>query len=153
MSRFFSRFFLLIFPAAFAAGAWAQTSQHVEEASSRTAAAAPARVAPISKNNVFGSFAVSSKSVEARKLVEDAVNQYENVLLDMSVSTAKRATEKDPRFALAYAVLAFASRRGEPNPVARQKARDLAKSAPPEEQLLVRWMTSVEDENLLNAIA
>ncbi|HWZ98771.1 MAG TPA: hypothetical protein VN025_13525 [Candidatus Dormibacteraeota bacterium] len=153
MSRFFSRFFLLIFPAAFAAGAWAQAPQHVTEASSRETTPAAPRVLPLSKNNVFGVFAVTSKSPEARKLVENALDQYENVLLDMSVSTAKKATEKDPHFALAYAVLAFASRRGEPNPLARQKARELAKNAPAEEQLLVRWMTSVEDENLLPAIA
>jgi tetratricopeptide (TPR) repeat protein len=154
MSRFFARFFLLVFPAAFAAGAWAQApQQHVAEASSREAAAAPARVAPIAKNSLFGVFPVSSKSPEARKLVESALDQYENVLLDLSVSTAKKATEKDSHFALAYAVLAFAARRGEPNPVARQKARELAKNAPPEEQLLVRWMTSVEDDNLLPAIA
>jgi tetratricopeptide (TPR) repeat protein len=153
MSRFFARYFLLVFPAAFAAGAWAQAPQHVEEASSRAATAAPAHVLPVAKNNLFGVFPVSSKSPEARKLVENALDQYENVLLDMSVSTAKKATEKDSHFALAYAVLAFASRRGEPNPLARQKAREFAKSAPAEEQLLVRWMTSVEDDNLLPAIA
>lgn len=154
MNRFFTKFFLLVFPAAFAAGAWAQApQQHVAEASSREATAIPARVAPIAKNSLFGVFPVSSKSPEARKLVETALDQYENVLLDMSVSSAKKATEKDSRFALAYAVLAFAARRGEPNPVARQKARELAKNAPLEEQLLVRWMTSVEDENLLSAIA
>ena len=152
MNRFFARFFLLVFPAAFSAGAWAQApQQHVAEASSREAA--PARVAPIAKNALFGVFPVSSKSPDARKLVETALDQYENVLLDMSVSSAKKATEKDSRFALAYAVLAFAARRGEPNPAARQKARELAKNAPQEEQLLVRWMTSVEDDNLLPAIA
>jgi tetratricopeptide (TPR) repeat protein len=152
MGRFFSRFWLLVFPAAFAASAWAQAPQHVEEASSRTATAT-AKVLPIAKNNVFGVFAVSSKSAEARKLVENAVDQYENVLLDQSITSAKRATEKDPHFALAYAMIAFASRRGEPNPAAREKARELAKNAPAEEQLLVRWLTSVEDDNLLHAIA
>ncbi|HLK05367.1 MAG TPA: hypothetical protein VKT53_13075 [Candidatus Acidoferrum sp.] len=151
MSRFLSRFFLLIFPAACAVGAFAQAPQHVEEASARTASSA--HVQPLARNNVFGVFAVSSKSPEARKLVENAVDQYENVLLDQSISTAKLATQKDPHFALAYAVLAFASRRGEPNPEARAKARELSKSAPPEEKLLVKWMTSVEDDSLLPAIA
>ncbi len=152
MRRFLSRFLLLIFPAAFAAGAWAQSSQRVEEASSKSTTSA-ARVQPLARNNVFGVFAVSSKSAEARKLVENAVDQYENVLLEQSVSSAKLATQKDPHFALAYAVLSFASRRGEPNAEARLKARELAKTAPPEEKLLVKWLTSVEDENLLPAIA
>lgn len=152
MRRFLSNFFLLIFPAAFAAGAWAQAPQRVEEASSRTTTPS-ARVQPLVKNSVFGVFAVSSKSVEARKLVENAVDQYENVLLEQSVSSAKLATQKDPHFALAYAVLAFAARRGEPDAEARGKARELAKTAPPEEKLLVKWLTSVEDDNLLPAIA
>lgn len=152
MRRFLSRFFLLISPAVFAASAWAQAPQRVEEASSKSTASA-ARVQPLVRNSVFGVFAVSSKSVEARKLVENAIDQYENVLLEQSVSTAKLATQKDPHFALAYAVLSFASRRGEPNAEARLKARQLSKTAPPEEKLLVNWMTSVEDENLLPAIA
>jgi predicted Zn-dependent protease len=153
MGRFFSRFWLLVFPAAFAASAWAQAPHHIEEASSRSANAAAAKVLPVAKNNVFGVFAVSSKSAEARKLVENAFDQYENVLLEQSITSASHATEKDPHFALAYAMVAFASRRSEPNPAARQKARELAKSAPAEEQLLVRWLTSVEDVNLLPAIA
>jgi tetratricopeptide (TPR) repeat protein len=153
MRRFFARYFLLIFPAAFAAGAWAQEPQHVAETSSRKAASSPARVLPVAKGKLFGTFPVSTKSAEARQLVETSLDQYENVLLDLSVSTAKKATEKDSHFALAYAVWAFGARRGEPNPQAREKARELAKNAPPEEQLLVRWMTSVEDQNLLPAIA
>lgn len=153
MRRFFARYFLLIFPAAFAVGAVAQTPQHVTEASSRKPAGSRARILPVAKSKLFGTLPISTKSVEARQLVETALDQYENVMLDTSVDTAKKAVEKDPQFALAYAVWAFASRRGEPNPEARQKARDLAKNAPPEEQLLVRWMTSVEDQNLLPAIA
>jgi len=153
MNRFFARYFLLIFPAAFAAGAWAQAPQHVAEASSRSSKGSPSHVLPSSKYKLFGTLPVSSKSVEARRLLETAVNQYENVMLEESVATAKKAAEKDSNFALAYAVWAFAARRGEPNAEMRQKARQLAKNSPPEEQLLVRWMTSVEDQNLLPAIA
>ncbi|GAC1634848.1 MAG: hypothetical protein NVS9B14_11370 [Candidatus Acidiferrum sp.] len=151
MRALLSKFHLLIFPAALAAATAAQTPQHVADASARSTTSS-AHVHPLARNNVFGVFAVSSKSLEARKLVENAIDQYENVLLDQSVSSAKLATQKDPNFALAYAVLSFASRRGEPNSEARLKARELAKTAPSEEKLLVKWLTSVEDENLLPAI-
>src|SRR6476646_6070145 len=49
-------------------------------------------------------FPVASKSIEAQKLAETALDLYENVLLDKSVQTARKATEKDPQFALAYAL-------------------------------------------------
>jgi hypothetical protein len=88
-------------------------------------------------------FAVSTKSAEARKLVETAIDQYENVLLDRSVDSARRATEKDPQFALAYAVWSFAARRTQPDPAALRKAEALADHAPADEKLLVQFLTSV----------
>ena len=155
MHRFLARFYLLVFPAAFAAGAWAQSQAppRVEETTSREASAPASRVLPIAKGRLFGTFPVSTKSEEARRLVETSLDQYENSLMDLSVSNANKAVQKDPHFALAYAVWSFAARRGQPSPEAVQKARALAPNAPPEEQLLIRWMTSVQEENLLPAIA
>ena len=118
--------------------------QPVDDASSPTASvAAPARVF---------AFVVGSKSADARRLVESAVDQYENVWLDRSVESARQATEKDPQFALAYAVWSFAARRTQPDFEALRKAETLSASAPADEKLLVQFLTAVQKDDLLPAI-
>ena len=152
MNRLLSKLWLLTFPGIFASAAIAQ-AQQVESAaiadvdtrsSAEAAAASPA-------GHVFA-FAVSTKSADARKLVESALDQYENVLLDRSVESARLAAQKDPQFALAYAVWSFAARRTQPDFAALRQAEALAPTAPPDEQLLVRFLTAVQKDDLLPAI-
>jgi tetratricopeptide (TPR) repeat protein len=150
MSRFWQRFFLLIFPAAYAVGAWAQTPQHVESASSRAATHA-SRVAPIPQQ-LFGAIPLSTKSEEARKSLELAWDKYENAMYDASADQARHATQKDPQSAIAYAMISFAARRTTPDPAALAKAESLLSRAALDEQLLVRWMTYIQGRNLLPAI-
>src|SRR5581483_3676979 len=100
----------------------------------------------------FGSLPVATRSPEARKLLEQAIEQYENVELDTCLASARKATEQDPQFALAYAVWSFAARRDEPAPAAIAKANQLAAAAPAEERLLVHWMTATQSPDLLPAI-
>jgi len=89
---------------------------------------------------------------EARTLIETAIDQYENVLLDASIASSRKAAEKDPHSALAYAVWSFAARRGEPAPEALQRAKSLASRATPDERLLVDWMLDVQQGSMLPAI-
>ena len=93
---------------------------------------------PSPQQQLFGTFPVATNSAEAREFVELAIEKYENFLWDDAIVHAQHATEKDPHFALAYAVLAFASRRGTPNAAALARAKALLPSATPDEQLLVR---------------
>ena len=152
MTRLSARSIFLFFPLIFAPQAGAQQpATRVAEATARTAAAAPP-VVPVSHNLLFGMLPVSSHSAEARKLVEQAISQYENVLLDQAVSTAHRAAEKDPHFALAFAVWSFAARRNQPSAEALRRAEALTSRATPQEQLLVHWMTSVQKDDMLPAI-
>src|SRR5205807_2702665 len=55
--------------------------------------------------------------------------------------------------ALSYALASFAARRGMPDAAALAKAKALLSRATPDERLLVRWMTDIQDDNLLPAIA
>lgn len=152
MIRVSARSFFLVFPLLFATQAGAQQpAPRVEEATARTAAAAKP-VVPASRNMLFGMLPVSTHSTVARKLVERAIDEYENVLLDQAVSTAHQASEKDPNFALAFAVWSFAARRNQPSAEALKRAEALAIHATPQEQLLVHWMTSVQKEDMLPAI-
>jgi tetratricopeptide (TPR) repeat protein len=151
MNRFAARFLLLIFTLLSAANTWAQTSvARVEETAERTSAKTPG-IAPVSQQ-LFGTVSLSTRSEEARKFVELAINKYENAMYDDAVVRARHATEKDPQSALSYAMLSFAARRTLPDSAALGKAKSLLPHATPDEQLLVRWMTSIQERDLLPAI-
>jgi tetratricopeptide (TPR) repeat protein len=159
MNRFAVRHLLLIFPSLFAAHAWAQQppAAHVEEAGRKeavpaTPAAPIAPIGPTAQRQLFGTVPVATKSDDARKLLEKAIDQYENVLLDMSVSNAHQAATKDPHFALAYAVWSYAANRSQPNAEALKHAKMLAAKATPDEQLLVNWLVDVQQGDNLAAI-
>ncbi|HWX38104.1 MAG TPA: tetratricopeptide repeat protein [Candidatus Sulfotelmatobacter sp.] len=101
---------------------------------------------------LFGTIGVSTRSEEARKYLELSIDKYENGLLDDAAVHAQHAVEKDPHFALGYAFLSYVARRGVPDSAALARAKALLPSATPDEQLLVRWMTGVQDSDLLPAI-
>lgn len=101
---------------------------------------------------LFNSIPVSTHSEEANKYLELAFDKYESGLFDDAIVHAKHATEKDPQFALAYALLSFAGRNGTPDATALARAKSYLPRATPDEQLLVRWMNSVEEGDLLPAI-
>ncbi len=92
MNRFAVRYLLLIFLPLFAAHAGAQQppAAHVEQTGHKEAvpASSVAPIAPLTQRQLFGTVPVATKSDDARKLLEKAIDQYENVLLDRSVSNA-----------------------------------------------------------------
>ena len=151
MARFAARWFLLIFPAFFAASTFAQTSApHMEPASRRAAPSSP--MTPLAQQ-LFGAIPLSTRSPEARKSLELAWDKYENAMYQSSANLARQAAKKDPHSALSYAMISFAARRGMPDASALAKAKALLPGATPDERLLVRWMTDIQDHNLLPAIA
>ncbi len=108
MNRFAARWFLLLFPSLFPPSVWGQTpAPRVESAASRSGAKV-ARIAP-APQHLFGTVTLSTQSEEARRLLELAVDNYENAIYRGSAVLARRAAEKDPQSALAYAMVSFAS--------------------------------------------
>ena len=152
MNRFSARVLLLLFPSLWGYLACAQSSApHVEVAKARKTSPA-SRIAPIPKKQLFGSIPVSTRSDEARKFVELSLDRYENHIVDGALSNARRAIQKDPQFALGYAALSLASLGSIPDSAALVRAKSLMPRATPDEQLLIRWMTSISDRDLLPAI-
>ena len=153
MNRFSARVLLLIFPSLLGCPAWAQTSApHVEVAKARSKSSA-AKVAPISRQQLFGNIPVSTHSEQARKFIELALDRYENHIVDGALSNARNAIKKDPQFALGYATLSLASPGSIPDSAALGRAKALMSHSTPDEQLLIRWMTSISDRDLLPAIS
>lgn len=130
----------------------AQTPEaHLEATRAKSEPAEPSML-PLAKDRLFGSIPVNTKSEAARHLVEQALDSYENMQLDEAVAFAHKGTTEDPHFALAYAVWSFAGRLEQPSAEALHKAQALAPKATPEEQLLVRWLTGVQENDALPAI-
>jgi tetratricopeptide (TPR) repeat protein len=151
MNRFAARWFLLLFPSFCAATVWAQSpAPRLEETSVRSADKA-ARISPVPQQ-LFGSLPLSTHSEEARKFMELSLDKYENAMYDDALVNAQHATEKDPQSALSFALLSFVARRTMPISSAIDKAKSLLPHSTPDEQLLVRWMTSIQDRDLLPAI-
>jgi tetratricopeptide (TPR) repeat protein len=117
----------------------------------RESSAVPTKGAADSQK-LFNSIPVSTRSEAANKYLELAIDKYESGLFDDAIVHAQHATEKDPQFALAYAFLSFAARHGTPDANALAHAKSYSSRATPDEQVLVRWMTSVEEGDLLPAI-
>jgi tetratricopeptide (TPR) repeat protein len=151
MKRFAARNSLVIFTWLFATGALAQApASHVAETANRAARNTPP-VASVAQH-LFGAIPLSTHSGEARKFIELAWDKYENSMYDDAIVNARHATEKDPQSALSYALLSFVARRGVPNSAALAKAKSLLPRTTSDEQLLVRWMTSIQERDLLPAI-
>jgi predicted Zn-dependent protease len=128
---------------------------HVEQASRKeaTPAAAPSpAVVPLPRHALFGSLPITLRNEDARKLLEKALDQYENELLDISVVNAREATVKDSRSAIAFAIWSYAASRTQPIPDALQHAKALVVKAPPDEKLLVNWLIDVQQADNIAAI-
>ena len=97
---------------------------------------------------------VTTSSPKARDLFERALTDYENLYLERANVGWRAAVEADPNFALAYAFLAYNSRNPAEAKAAREKAKALAGAkVTPGEQLLIQWITSVQENNFLAAIS
>src|SRR6266478_9194237 len=99
MNRFSARVLLLIFPSLWGCPLWAQSpAPHVEVAKARSKSSA-AKVAPIARQQLFGSIPVSTRSEQARKFVEISLDKYGNHIVDGALANARNAIKKDPQFA------------------------------------------------------
>jgi tetratricopeptide (TPR) repeat protein len=102
---------------------------------------------------LFGAIPVSTRSPEARKYAEVALDKYENVLLHEANIQIHKATEADRNFAFGWALQAYISRASTVDQNALTRAKQLLPIATPDEQLIIRFMINVQDRNLLPAIS
>jgi tetratricopeptide (TPR) repeat protein len=141
---------VLVFASLMSGAVRAQQTAHVEKA--KAVPAKPAvKVTPASQK-LFGTLGIATKSVAARQDLELALDQYENAGFDDAILHAQSATEKDPNFALAYAVWSFAARRSQAAPEALAKAKALKTKCAADECLLVQFLTGTQEANVLPAI-
>jgi len=95
---------------------------------------------------------VTTSSAKARELYEKGIADYENLYLERCNDDWRAAVKEDPKLALAWAWIAFNS--GNPQEVsdARAKAKALAPKLTPGEQLMVAWISKVQEGDFLGGI-
>jgi tetratricopeptide (TPR) repeat protein len=152
MNRFSARVLLLISPSLWCLPMWAQDSAPRIQPAKAHGKSSSARVVAVSRPKIFGSIPVSTRSDEARKLLEVSLDNYENHIVDGALANARKSINRDPQFALGYAALSLASLGSIPDSASLGRAKALLPHANPDEQLLIRWMTSISDHDLLPAI-
>ena len=141
---------LLVLGGLLASPGWAQQPTHVTQAKALPVKS-PVQVIPASQH-VFGSIGIASKSVEARRELELSLDRYENAQYPDAVDHAKKAVEKDPNCAFAYALWSYAARWNVAAPEAVQKAQALSTKSAADEKLLVKFMTGAQEADVLPAI-
>jgi tetratricopeptide (TPR) repeat protein len=112
--------------------------------------------APLSAHHVkkgqSATMPVTTSSAKARELWEKGVTDYENLYLERCNEDWRAAVKEDPSLAVAWAWIAFNS--GDPKEVsdARAKAKALAPKLNPGEQLMISWISKVQEGDFLGGI-
>jgi tetratricopeptide (TPR) repeat protein len=112
--------------------------------------------APLSAHHVkkgeTAALPVTTSSAKARELWEKGIADYENLYLERCNEDWRAAVKEDPNLAVAWAWIAFNS--GNPDEVsaARAKAKAIAPTLTPGEQLMVAWIAKVQEGDFLGGI-
>src|SRR4051812_17886571 len=96
---------------------------------------------------------VTASSEQARSLFEKGMQDYENLYLDQSTQDWRDAAAADPNFALAHAWVAFNSNHPAEVVAERDKAKSLASTTTAGEQLMIKWIVDVQENNFVPGIA
>src|SRR5580698_5334489 len=111
--------------------------------------------APLYAHHIKGesaAFPVTTSSPKARELYQKGLADYENLYLERCNEDWRAAVKEDPNLAVAWAWIAFNS--GNPQEVsdARAKAKALAPKTTPGEQLMVSWISKVQEDDYIGGI-
>jgi tetratricopeptide (TPR) repeat protein len=104
------------------------------------------------KKSESTSLPVTTSSAKARELYQKGMEDYENLYLERCNEDWRAAVKEDPSLAVAWAWIAFNSSNPEEVTVARAKAKELAPKLTPGEQLMVAWISKVQEGDFLGGI-
>src|SRR5579864_4521942 len=95
---------------------------------------------------------VTTMSPKALELYQKGMSDYENLYLERCNDDWRAAVKEDPNFALAWAWIAFNSSNPQEVSQARAKAKEFAPKATAGEQLMVAWISKVQEGDFLGGI-
>jgi tetratricopeptide (TPR) repeat protein len=100
-----------------------------------------------------GVLPITTSSARARKQFQHAMQNLEYVRSDAAVADLRQAVKLDPRFAQAQILLSYLSKTPEEQRTSRTRAKQLTRHVSEGEQLLIRWLAGVQEDNYVPAIA
>src|SRR5258708_30308182 len=95
---------------------------------------------------------VTTSSAKARELYETGIADSENLYLERCNDDWRAAVKEDPNLAVAWAWIAFNSSSPQEVSDARAKAKALAPKLTPGEQLMIAWISKVQEGDFLGGI-
>jgi tetratricopeptide (TPR) repeat protein len=104
------------------------------------------------KKGQTASMPITTSSPKARELYEKGVADYENLYLERCNDDWRAAVKEDPNLAVAWGWIAFNSSNPEEVSAARAKAKALLPKVSPGEQLMVTWISKVQEGDYLGGI-
>lgn len=114
---------------------------------------APAQSTPTGAHDVKGGKSpVTTSSKAAARYFETGMVHYENHRWNFALRDWREALALDPKFALAYTWICFTTTDPAEESADRAKAKALMNSVTPAEQLMVRWMAGVHENNYIEGI-
>jgi tetratricopeptide (TPR) repeat protein len=96
---------------------------------------------------------VTTSSAEARALYQKGMQDYENLYLERCNDDWRAAVKADPDLAVAWAWIAFNSSNPAEISAARDKAKALAPKLTPAEQLMIAWISKVQEGDFIGGIS
>jgi len=95
---------------------------------------------------------VTTSSAKARELYEKGMEDYENLYLERCNDDWRSAVKEDPNLAIAWAWIALNSSNPDEVSAARAKAKEVAPRASAGEQLMVTWISKVQEGDFIGGI-
>lgn len=95
---------------------------------------------------------VTTSSAKARQLYVKGMEDYENLYLERCNEDWRAAVKEDPGLAVAWAWIAFNSGNPEEITAARERAQALAPKLSPGEQLMIAWISKVQEGDFIGGI-
>ncbi len=112
--------------------------------------AKPLRAKPSSNSTTLP---VTTTSTAARKEFEHAMVDLEALRRSDALNDLRAAIKRDPKFAQAQILISHLTHDPDEQLAARARAEQLAPNVTPGERLLIRWLSGVQENNYVPAIA
>lgn len=96
---------------------------------------------------------LTTKSAAARTAFRRGMALVENLRTDEALTAFQEAAKQDPNFALAHLFVAYTTTDPAEESAQREQAKALAKKASRGEQLAVRWLTGIRENDFVGGIA
>jgi tetratricopeptide (TPR) repeat protein len=112
--------------------------------------AKPHRPKPASKSTTLP---VTTTSPAARTEFEHAMVDLESLRRADALNDLRATVKRDPKFAQAYILISHLTHDPDEQAAARSRAEQLAQRVTPGERLLIRWLSGVQENSYVPAIA